>query len=311
MPRVIRLGVFSPSVVTRFGQSKGIFGAAGVALRQRAVGSSVEAFRGLDDGSLDVLVTSPDNVLAYRLNASNVLGRRLDAQILLGVDRGLGLSLVAAPGVDDPAALREQRLAVDAPATGFAFAAYALLARIGLDDAMHVVQLGATPRRRAALVRGECAATMLNAGHDLLAEDAGCRRMLNAVEVLGPYLGSVLVARQSWVSGNGPLVGQLVAAWRETTARILDPVSAPVVVDTLATMLQCRTEVAERVRRIVVSPTEGLLADGAVEEAGLQTVINLRAANGGFDDPAVPSAASARELGMVYAEAAGPARNSG
>ena len=65
---------------------------------------------------------------------------------------------------------------MDVPGSGFAFAMYALAESIGLGrDDYEVVALGSTPKRLQALLAGECAATMLNAGNELHAEAAGYR----------------------------------------------------------------------------------------------------------------------------------------
>ena len=94
--------------------------------------SSPAQFRSLETGELDVVMTSPDNVLAYRFLSANPLGRNLPVEILAGIDRGLGLSLCLAPSVTDVADVRDRVVGVDVPESGFAFVAFALLERAGL-----------------------------------------------------------------------------------------------------------------------------------------------------------------------------------
>ena len=60
--------------------------------------SSPAQFRSLLDGELDVALTSPDNVLAYRFNPGNPLGGLADVRIVAAVDRGMGLGLYGRPG---------------------------------------------------------------------------------------------------------------------------------------------------------------------------------------------------------------------
>lgn len=302
MVDVLRLGVFSPSAVVAVGTDAGLFESAGIALETSAVRSSVSAFGDLASGALDLLVTSPDNVLAYRLNRSNALGSRIDAQILLGIDRGLGLSLMAAQAGSDGSwgADGRQLLGVDAPATGFAYAAYAVLDRLGtVKQGLDIVELGATPARRDALMAGVCSLTMLNAGHDLVAESAGCGRVARVVGILGPYLGSVLVGLQSWVSRHQPLLDRFTEAWLASTRMVVDPASVASVTARMKSLLACNEATAGRAVETLVSRTEGLVVDGRIDEAELQTVIELRAAYGGFDSGAVPSAAAAIETELV------------
>lgn len=302
MVDVVRLGVFSPSAVVAVGADAGFFESAGIALETSAVRSSVSAFSDLASGALDLLVTSPDNVLAYRLNGSNALGSCIDAQILFGIDRGLGLSLMAAQAGSDGCwgADGRQLLGVDAPATGFAYAAYAVLDRLGLDkQGLDIVELGATPVRRDALMAGVCSLTMLNAGHDLVAENAGCGRVARVVATVGPYLGSALVGLQSWVSRHNTLLERFTEAWLASARMVVDPASVASVAARIERLLACDEATASRAVETLVSRTEGLVVDGRIDEAELQTVIELRAAYGGFDGGAVPRAAAAVETGLV------------
>ncbi|MGH8962636.1 MAG: ABC transporter substrate-binding protein [Jatrophihabitantaceae bacterium] len=294
--------MFSPPVVGRLGRDLGLFADHGIDLREHRVSSSMQAFQDLADGSYDLLLTNPDNVLAYRISAANPVGRRLDVHILMGVDRGLGLSLFAAPGIESLADLRGRTVGVDAAATGFAFTLYALMHRRGMqvDRDYECAEIGTTPIRRKILVAGDCAATMLNAGQDWLAEDGGCRRLVRVRDELGPYLGAVLVARESWTVRNVPLVDRLRTAWREANSVALDPTRASTVTAAIGAMLGCGPDVAERARQTLMSPAEGLIADGVIDPAHLQTVIDLRAAYSGSDDaPRLRSAAIA-DSGLLW-----------
>lgn len=294
----VRLGVFSPSAVVVMGDELGVFESAGIRLEVCRVSSSVEAFGDLERGALDLLVTSPDNVLAYRLGSSNPLGRRIDVQMLAGVDLGLGLSLMCSPGQPLPGA--HPRVGVDAPQTGFAYAAYTLLDRLGAKlGSYDVVELGATPARRAALVQGRCDVTMLNAGHDVAAEEEGCSRSLVVSEELGPYLGSVLVGVQTWADAHGDLLRRLLLAWQAASRAVVDQATAPTLKVRLQELLRCGARHAERAAETLRSPTEGLLLDGQVDLAALQTVIDLRAGYDGFAGGDAPVAGRAFESGLA------------
>jgi len=188
----IVVGSFTPSVLLDVAASTGRLAEHDLVVTEVPVGSSPGQFRSLLTGELDVALTSPDNVLAYRFSPANPLGALLDARILGAVDRGLGLGLYAAPG-RSAADLRGATVGVDVPTSGFALAMYALGDSLGLSrDDYDLVALGSTPMRLAALLAGECTATMLNAGNELAAEAAGCVRLAGVSEVCGPYLGTVV-----------------------------------------------------------------------------------------------------------------------
>src|SRR5262245_18851354 len=188
----VDLGTFSPPVVLDLAASRGLLAAAGLEVTEHPVPSSPAQFRSLVDGDLQVALTSPDNVLAYRFDPRNPLGELLDARIVSAVDRALGLGLYGRPGfvVED---LRGARVGVDVPHSGFALALYALADRLGVRrEEYELVPLGSTPKRLEALLAGDCDATMLNAGNDLLAEAAGCVRLAGAADHFAPYLGTVV-----------------------------------------------------------------------------------------------------------------------
>jgi len=271
VPTSLTLGSFTPSVLLRVARGTGALADAGLEVTETPVPSSPGQFSALLDGSLDAVLTSPDNVLAYRYSPTNPLGRTADARIVSAVDRGLGLALYAAA---EPAELRGGTFGVDVPGSGFAFALYALAESVGLGrDDYEVVALGSTPKRLQALLRGECAATMLNAGNELHAEAAGYRALAAVSRTCAPYLGTVLA-----VVGDARLepAGRLATALARTAAdvvagRLDDPTTAEA-----AGALGLPAPLAERYLARLKDPTEGLVPDGVVDLAAIRTIVDLR-----------------------------------
>ncbi len=188
----VDVGTFSPPVVLDLAASSGLLDAAGLEVTEHPVPSSPAQFRSLADGDLQVALTSPDNVLAYRFNPHNPLGGSSTPASSVPSTARSGSGSTAGPGftADD---LRGARVGVDVPHSGFALALYALADRLGVRrDEYELVTLGSTPKRLQALLAGECDATMLNAGNELLAEAAGCVRLAGVTDHFAPYLGTVV-----------------------------------------------------------------------------------------------------------------------
>ncbi|GFJ92918.1 ABC transporter substrate-binding protein [Phytohabitans rumicis] len=271
MTDLVRLGVFGPSVLVGVAAATGALDRAGLTVEEVPAVSSAQQFEALLAGELDAVLTSPDNVLAHR---------DADVRILAAIDRGLGLSLFCAPGAD-PAKLRGGVLAVDVPRSGFAFVAYALLARLGLHAGLDyaVLALGTTPRRAAALAAGECTMSVLNAGNDLRAEGAGCTRISRA-STLGPYVGAVLAAPGATVDGGSAALWALTTALLETSRALvagrLHPAAAAVTADRLG----LDDGGVRRYLRMLVDPREGLVGDGRLDQRALHTLCWLRTAHG-------------------------------
>lgn len=269
----IVVGSFTPSVLLDVARSTGRLTDVGLAVTEVPVRSSPDQFRSLVSGELDVALTSPDNAMAYRLSPANPLGELLDARILGAVDRGLGLGLYAAPG-RSAGDLRGATVGVDVPTSGFALAMYALADSLGVGrDQYDLVALGSTPQRLVALLAGGCTATMLNAGNELAAEAAGCRRLAGVSDVCGPYLGTVV----SVVGDAHEAAGwRLSNALSATAAAILDGELSEETAEAAARRLDLDDALARRYVERLRDPAEGLVGDGEVDADSLATLVRLR-----------------------------------
>jgi ABC-type nitrate/sulfonate/bicarbonate transport system substrate-binding protein len=264
VPQTIQLGTFTPSVLLRVARRTGRLAAAGLEVIESPVPSSPAQFAALLDGSLDAVLTSPDNVLAYRYNPGNPLGRTADVRIHAAIDRGMGLALYARTSE-----LAGAVFGVDVPVSGFAFAMYALAESLGLSrDDYQVVALGSTPKRLTALLAGRCAATMLNAGNELHAEDAGFRALARASVVCGPYLGTVLASLRD----RSPLRPVLV----ETAAAIAAGKLDDEVRAEAADALRLTPDQAQRYLDRLRDPAEGLVPGGVADLDSIQVLVGLR-----------------------------------
>jgi ABC-type nitrate/sulfonate/bicarbonate transport system substrate-binding protein len=267
------VGSFTPSVVLDLAGSTGLLAAAGLDVTEEPVASSPGQFRALADGQLNIALTSPDNVLAYRFSQRNPIGEVLDARIVGAVDRGLGLGLYGRPGLA-PSDLRGATVAVDVATSGFALALYALADHLGVDrESYTLTALGSTPRRLQALLAGECDATMLNAGNELVAEAARCVRLAGVTDRFESYLGTVVA-----VVGEGHLdvARRLRQAMTETCTRIVSGALDSEATESTQRRLGLNGTLAERYLERLRDPHEGLVTDGVVDEASLRTLVELR-----------------------------------
>jgi hypothetical protein len=272
----LRIGTFTPSLLIDIARSTGQLDRAGLEVTEIPVVSSPAQFRALEAGELDVVMTSPDNVLAYRFLSANPLGRNLPVEILAGIDRGLGLSLCLAPSVTDAADVRGRVVGVDVPQSGFAFVAFALLERAGLSrDDYEVESLGSTPRRAAALTAGTCAATVLNAGNELRAGASGCR-IVSTVADIGPYLGTVMAALPAddiTITGPRKRLAEVVI---DTAHHIVTGRLAREVLEAAGRLLGLEDRAAAAHHEVLLDRAHGLITDGHVDAASINTLIDLR-----------------------------------
>jgi ABC-type nitrate/sulfonate/bicarbonate transport system substrate-binding protein len=274
MSQRLVVGTFTPSVLLALARRCGRLQDLGLAVSEVPVPSSPAQFRSLIDGDLDVALTSPDNVVAYRFGPANPLGELADVRIVSAVDRGMGLGLYGRPGLAGPDALRGARLAVDVPTSGFALAMYALADSMGVArEQYELATLGSTPQRLRALLAGECDATMLNAGNELLAEEAGCVRLASAAGVCAPYLGTVLsIAGGTRLDAARRLASALSSTARAVVGGQLDAAAR----EEAAAVLGLSPALAARYVQRMKSRDEGLVVEETVDTAALRTIVGLR-----------------------------------
>jgi ABC-type nitrate/sulfonate/bicarbonate transport system substrate-binding protein len=271
--RVVVVGSFTPSVVLDLAASTGRLDAAGVLVEEVPVQSSPGQFRSLLDDEIQVALTSPDNVLAYRYNPANPLGGLADVRMVAAVDRGMGLGLYGRPGLT-AADLRGARVGVDVPASGFALALYALAESLGVGrDDYEIVTLGSTPQRLRALLAGECDATMLNAGNELAGEAAGCVRLAGATDVCSPYLGVVVAVAGDTHLDVARRISEAVTA---VAGQIVGGGLTDEAAASAARRLGLDDTTALRYVDRLRDPAEGLVPDGVVDPAALRTLVDLR-----------------------------------
>lgn len=269
----LTVGSFTPSVLLDLAGSTGRLADRGLEVTEVAVTSSPAQFRSLLDDELAVALTSPDNVLAYRFNPHNPLGATADVRIIAAIDRGLGLGLYGRPGTGAED-LRGARVGVDVSTSGFALALYALAESLGVARSEYeLVTLGSTPRRLEALLTGGCAATMLNAGNELVAEARGCVRLAGVAESLAPYLGTVVA-----IAGDRHLdaAQRLSRAVLDTAVAITRGELGDEAAETAGRRLGLDDELARRYVDRLRDPVDGLVPDGLVDPAALSTLVRLR-----------------------------------
>ncbi|MFR9779560.1 ABC transporter substrate-binding protein [Micromonospora sp. MS34] len=267
------VGSFTPSVLLAVARRTGRLDEQSLEMTEVAVTSSPAQFRSLIAGEIDVALTSPDNVVAYRFSPENPLGVTADARIVSAVDRGLGLGLYGRPGLA-PEQLRGARVGVDVPTSGFAVAMYALAESLGVGrDEYELLTLGSTPRRLEALLAGECDATMLNAGNELLAEAMGAAALARVSDVCSPYLGTVVSVVGERFLEPARRFGD---ALRETARDICYGTAEEAAVEEAASVLGLAGDLARRYLARLQSSSEGLVLDTAVDLAALTTVVDLR-----------------------------------
>lgn len=262
------------------GQARGFFAEQDLELTLTLTPNSRHMARALHSGTAAIALSSIDNVIAYASGqGEEPLGETADFFAFMGVDDGL-LSLMTQPGVETPAQLRGNTLAVDALTTGYAFVLKEIMRRAGMsegDVAYKAVGTGA--ERLQALKDGACAGTLLNAPLCLAAEGAGSVRLLSARSILGPYQGIVGAARRSFAQAHPELIVRFIRAFHRSLAWLGDPSNKAEACAILAEKQPAVRTVLDEAYRMLVTEG-GLERTLAIDPAGADCVIDLRRRHG-------------------------------
>lgn len=289
-PRVLTVGQFSDSAVLHAIRHLGLDDTSGLACETTRVPSSPEQFAWLRDGTIDLAITSPDNVLLYATTDQQPLGGRLDIRMIRSIDRGLGLALFSSPEIETIDELRGKDVGVDVVRSGFALLLFRMLAQHGIERSdVSFVELGATPKRLIAVQDGTAAATILNAESRVAAQAAGLKEWVSSDDISQHYLGTVLAVRGDF---DAELAESFTSMWTAATTWLLN---APT--DEVARVLSAANPVlgTDGYVELLRDPRFGLLEDPAITVADLQELARIRRDAGAYapDSDAIAALATA------------------
>jgi ABC-type nitrate/sulfonate/bicarbonate transport system substrate-binding protein len=284
-PTVVRLASPYFSLPTQVAISQGYFADENLDVQYSIFSGSKEGFRLLSTNQLDVMLSSADNAVNYRLNPHNALGALLDVQIIFGHDLGFDLSMVAQAPLTTIESLRGKALGVDAPDSGFALALYAIMRHHGMEAGVdyRVVSAGSTPNRLIAMRAGTIDATVLNSDSLVRARAEGYPTLAGIGEVADPFLGAVGMARESWLANNRDTAVRVTHAYIRAARWLKNPANRSAAI-ALIVAPDTTAAVAAQIYDLSVKRT-GVARDAKLNLDGIVTTLEVRDEFGGFEIP--------------------------
>lgn len=212
----VRQSVFVVPAVSHIAERMGYFASAGLEVVTTTVPSSRAQQADLVEDRVDVAITATDNLFAWGAAGSDI--------VLIGqIETTTDLALLLRPGLGSLDELDAVRLAVDAPANGFAVVAYAMMARLGcagLADGAgqhegtpyEVVEVGGVTERFEALATGAVDATLVAPPLDEIGQQQGMSVAMRVQELASAYPGLGIVARRAKLDTAAGSVAAYLAA---------------------------------------------------------------------------------------------------
>ncbi|MEO9163484.1 MAG: ABC transporter substrate-binding protein [Casimicrobiaceae bacterium] len=291
-PRTIELIGFAggPNWPLWVADEKGSFSQEGLVVQFTATPSSAFLVRGLMDGKFDIALAAIDNVIAFQEGQGEApLANQPDMFAFLGNLRG-ALRLIALPEVKSIAELRGKSLAVDARTTGFAFVLMKMLEVGGLKESDYELDpIGGTTARVKALFERKTSASLINSPleADLLAK--GYSDLGGATSLIGPYQGTVGVARRSWAATHRETLVHFMRGYVRATDWLHDPVNRNEALQIYERVAKSTPEAAQKAYELLLTTDDGIQRRGKIDIEGIRTVLKLRSVYGQprriLDDP--------------------------
>ena len=259
-------------------EDRGLFARARLAVKLSPTPNSVALVQSLVNDEEDIALAAFDNVVAYQEGQGEVnLSAAPDFFAFMGFSHGT-VRLVVSPAIKTYDDLRGKTLAVDAVATGYSLVLRKLLQLGGLTEGDYRLEsVGSTATRAQALMENKFPGTILTTPLEIAPESRGYRRLANAVDVLGPYQTIVGMTRRSWATGNRDALVSFIRVSSESIDWLFDPKNRAEAVAIYRRHVPNMPEDAAR-RHVdaLLGEHEGFTPGGALDSAGMMTVLRIR-----------------------------------
>lgn len=261
--------------------AKGFFAGQGLRVQFTPTPSSAFLVQGLMDGKFDIGLAAIDNVIAYQEGQGEAkLNTKPDLFAFLGNLRG-SLRLIAIPEIRSILQLRGKSIAVDARTTGFAFVLMKMLEVGGLKPSDYQLEsVGGTMERVKALSEHATSASLINSPLEAGLLANGYSDLGSATSLIGPYQGTVGVARRSWATGHREDLVHFIRAYVRAADWLHDPANHDEALQIFERVTKLTPEAAQTAYRLLLTGEDGIQAHGKIDVAGIRTVLELRSEYG-------------------------------
>lgn len=262
-------------------EDKGYFAAEGLRVQFTPTPSSVFLVRGLMDGKFDIALAAIDNVIAYQEGQGEAqFATQPDMFAFLGNLRG-SLHLIALPEIHTIQALRGKSIAVDARTTGFAFVLMKMLEVGGLSPTDYQLDsVGGTIERVNALLQRKTSASLINSPLEAGLLAKGYSDLGSATALIGPYQGTVGVARRSWAEAHRANLVHFIRAYVRAVDWLRDRAHHDEALKIFEQVTKAAPDNAEAAYRLLLTTDDGIQPHGQIDMAGIDTVLKLRSEYG-------------------------------
>lgn len=273
---LIRIGTFNRDAVLITAGEKGFFQAEKIRVETNIVTDSPTLLRNLISGRYDLILNNADNVIAWA-EGQGADPRPNDFLIFLGGSQGVRQKLVVLPDINGFGDLKGKILAVDAPTTGYAIIAVAILKKYGLELNRDYTfkAFGNTTKRAEAMSRGEASAAMMGLSDDDI-EKRGFKILARSEDHVAHYARGLGATRREWANANEELLVRFIRAMVRATDWVMEGKNKEEVVKLLLPENKNSRDQAESMYEESISSRFGFTPRSRIDREGIRTVLQLR-----------------------------------
>lgn len=261
------------------GMKQGFFAKRDLEMEIIYTPNSVEQLTGIAAGKFDIMLTSIDNIIAYKEKQGEVpADGDTDLFAFMGSDDAF-LCLAVQEDIKSFADLPGKILTADALTTGFAFVLRRMLALNGVDEnEIEWMSTGGVLQRwQQMMEHPEQKGTLQVTPFEIMGASKGHHVLARASDVLDSYQGIVGGTRVAWAEENADDLSGFIAGWLESVNWMYDPGNREEALDIIAeNMPQMPREVAAGACEVFFDAETGMRRDGAFDVPGIETVLELR-----------------------------------
>ena len=282
---LIQIGLFNQDAAIIAAQQKGFLAAENIRVDIATVTDSPTLLRHLIDGSYDLILNNADNVIAWA-EGQGADPQKNDFVIFMGGSQGVRQKLVVTADIHDFSDLKNKVLAVDAPTTGFAIIAMAILKKHGLELNRDYIfkSFGNTGKRAAAMSRGEASGAMMGMADEEI-HKLGFKILARSEDHVRHYARGLGATRRAWADSHEELLIRFIRAMIRSTDWIMDGKNKQEVIQLLLPENRNSPGKAEQMYADTVSPRFGLTPRNRIDREGIATTLALREAAGLMKPP--------------------------
>jgi ABC-type nitrate/sulfonate/bicarbonate transport system substrate-binding protein len=253
-------------------QAKGLFAERGLTVEIQFTPTAKAQRDALADGSVEIAQSAVDNAVAM------VDSMNKDVIIVAGGGNGM-LNLYVRPEIKSYDDIRGKAVVVDSPDTAYALVLYKMLELKGVPRNAYGVFQGGDCIRRLNGIRNDPnnAAVLLNFPCNIMAEREGYPNWGSAAAALGAYQADGVFVRRDWARRHPQALVNYLAAIIDALRWASDPTHRAETVAIVAQTLKVPPDIAEKSVDGAIGPGGGLDKDAAVNMAGFETLLSLRA----------------------------------